>query len=109
VLLLTSADVSNPGSFEDVVDLLIPELQRRGIYWTDYKALGGTARENLHSKPGEALLPREHPGGKMRWDASPSRLVTDQATPEGAVEAEVVTGKGSDIASTTISMQEVKV
>jgi hypothetical protein len=107
--LLTIADVSNPGSFEDIVDLLIPELQKRGIYWTDYAAPSGTARENLHSKPGEALLPREHPGGKMRWDAAPTEAVADQATPEQPMEAEVVTGKGADIASTTISMQEVKV
>lgn len=63
-------DVSNPGSFEDVVELLIPELQKRGIYWDDYAAPEGTARENLRSAPGEKLLPSAHPGAKYRWDAS---------------------------------------
>ncbi|KFA70190.1 hypothetical protein S40285_04415 [Stachybotrys chlorohalonatus IBT 40285] len=61
--------VSNPGSFEDVVELLVPELQRRGIYWSDYAAPGGTARENVHSAPGEKLLAPQHPGAKMRWNA----------------------------------------
>lgn len=67
--MLTNPDVSNPESFEDVVELLIPELQRRGIYWEDYPVPGGTARENLHSKPGQKLLPVEHPGAKVRWNA----------------------------------------
>ena len=40
-----------PGSFEDFVKFVVPELQRRGLYWKDYK--GATLRENLGlSKPG---------------------------------------------------------
>ena len=62
-------DVSNPGSFEDVVELLIPELQKRGIYWDDYAAPNGTARENMHNSPGEKLLAPAHPGAKLRWNA----------------------------------------
>lgn len=65
---LLLVDVSNPESFEDIVELLIPELQRRGIYWADYAVPGGTARENLHCNPGQKLLPKEHPGSKVRWD-----------------------------------------
>ena len=34
-----------PESFEDFVDLVVPELQRRGVYKTDYRA--GTYREKL--------------------------------------------------------------
>ncbi|QDS69287.1 hypothetical protein FKW77_002556 [Venturia effusa] len=64
--------VANPGSFEDVVELLIPELQRRGIYWDDYPVPGGTARENLYGKEGEKLLAPEHPGAKFRWNAPAS-------------------------------------
>lgn len=67
---LTKPDVSNPESFEDVVELLIPELQRRGIYWDDYTVPGGTSRENLHSIPGQHLLPKEHPGAKVRWNVN---------------------------------------
>lgn len=39
--------VTNPGSWEDVVDMLVPVLQERGLMWTDYAAPGGTFRENL--------------------------------------------------------------
>lgn len=70
-LIRTTLDVTTPGSFEDVVELLVPELQKRGIYWDDYPAPGGTARENVHSNPGQALLASDHPGAKFRWNAAP--------------------------------------
>jgi hypothetical protein len=34
-----------PGSYEDFVDLVVPELQRRGLFHHDYE--GHTLRENL--------------------------------------------------------------
>jgi hypothetical protein len=34
-----------PGSYEDFVRLVVPELQRRGLYHKDYA--GSTLRENL--------------------------------------------------------------
>jgi alkanesulfonate monooxygenase SsuD/methylene tetrahydromethanopterin reductase-like flavin-dependent oxidoreductase (luciferase family) len=34
-----------PGSLEDFVDMVIPELQRRGLFRTEYE--GPTLRENL--------------------------------------------------------------
>jgi hypothetical protein len=34
-----------PGAYEDVVRLLVPELQRRGLFQNDYR--GNTLRENL--------------------------------------------------------------
>ena len=34
-----------PGGYADFVDFVVPELQRRGLYWTDYT--GTTLRENL--------------------------------------------------------------
>ncbi|MEM7254810.1 MAG: LLM class flavin-dependent oxidoreductase, partial [Pseudomonadota bacterium] len=34
-----------PGSYEDFVRLVVPELQRRGLYHKDYR--GATLRENL--------------------------------------------------------------
>ena len=37
-----------PGGLDDFVDLVVPELQRRGIYRTDYE--GKTLRENLGLK-----------------------------------------------------------
>jgi hypothetical protein len=34
-----------PGSLTDFVDMVIPELQRRGLFRTEYEAM--TLRENL--------------------------------------------------------------
>ena len=34
-----------PGSYEDFITLVVPELQRRGLFQKDYK--GATLRENL--------------------------------------------------------------
>lgn len=60
--------MSNPDSINDLVELLIPELQRRGIYWQDYAAPGGTLRENMQNKPGQPLAAQDHPAAKLRWD-----------------------------------------
>jgi alkanesulfonate monooxygenase SsuD/methylene tetrahydromethanopterin reductase-like flavin-dependent oxidoreductase (luciferase family) len=49
-----------PGTFEDFVRFVVPELQRRGIYHRDYT--GETLRENLG-------LPRPTPGA---WKAAAS-------------------------------------
>jgi len=64
--------VSNPGSWEDIVELLVPELQRRGLYWEDYPAPGGTLRENMGEKPGKPQLAEDHPGFKFKWNESKS-------------------------------------
>lgn len=61
-------DHCNPETVEDYVELLIPELQRRGVYQTEYPAPGGTLRENLHNSPGQPLLNPDHPGAQVRWD-----------------------------------------
>ncbi|VUC35960.1 unnamed protein product [Clonostachys rosea] len=53
--------VVQPQSWEDIVELLVPELQRRGIYWDDYDAPGGTLRENVHGK-GNSRLRADHVG-----------------------------------------------
>jgi len=57
------AYVSNPGSFEDVVDLLVPELQRRGLMWDDYDVPGGTFRENIL---GTRTLREDHYGSRFK-------------------------------------------
>jgi long-chain alkane monooxygenase len=52
-----------PETFIDVVDLVVPELQRRGVYKLDYPA--GTLREKLFG-PGHARLPSSHPAARAR-------------------------------------------
>lgn len=56
-----------PGAWEDVVDLLLPELERRG-YNQDYPVQEGTARENLYATPGNPKVREQHPGSKFAFD-----------------------------------------
>jgi alkanesulfonate monooxygenase SsuD/methylene tetrahydromethanopterin reductase-like flavin-dependent oxidoreductase (luciferase family) len=54
-----------PGSFEDVVKWVIPELQKRGSYPTEYTE--GTLRNKLHGRGDR--LPDEHRGAGFRVGA----------------------------------------
>lgn len=58
-----------PGTFTDVAELLIPELQRRGIFWNDYAVPGGTYRENLTETKGQREPRQDHPAAAMIWRA----------------------------------------
>ncbi|WP_457580039.1 LLM class flavin-dependent oxidoreductase [Ensifer canadensis] len=51
-----------PETFEDTVDLLVPELQKRGVYKTDYRK--GTLREKLFGAGPRLAAP--HPGAGYR-------------------------------------------
>ncbi|MEO6310062.1 MAG: LLM class flavin-dependent oxidoreductase [Leifsonia sp.] len=55
-----------PGTFEDVVEFVVPELQRRGAYPTEY--VDGTLRQKLHGRGDR--LPAEHRGAQYRVTAS---------------------------------------
>ena len=61
--------VTTPGTFEEVVDLLIPELQRRGLYPRpeDGNHEGWTAREKIYGK-GQKVLRKDHPGSAYNYD-----------------------------------------
>jgi alkanesulfonate monooxygenase len=54
--------VVRPETFENVVDLVVPELQRRGRYKQAYA--GGSLREKLS---GRARLDDRHPAAEYRW------------------------------------------
>jgi len=60
---------TTPGSFEDVVNFLVPELQKRGIYpppsAVDQEPM--TAREKVYGK-GQSNLREDHPGTKWKYD-----------------------------------------
>lgn len=56
----------SPEGFVDFIDLVVPELQRRGIYKTDYAP--GTLREKLG---GGARLPASHPAAIWRPAPAP--------------------------------------
>ena len=53
----------SPGDFEDITDMLVPELMRRGRYKDAYRQ--GTLREKLFG-PGRARLAAPHPAVQYR-------------------------------------------
>jgi FMN-dependent oxidoreductase (nitrilotriacetate monooxygenase family) len=59
-----------PGTFQDLVDHLIPELQRRGAYPTEYT--GGTLRNKLLGRGDR--LPAEHRGATYRVGGEASTI-----------------------------------
>lgn len=62
------AYVSNPESYEDLVELLVPVLQERGLMWEDYTVPGGTYRENLLGTPGQSGVPDGHPAASFKYE-----------------------------------------
>lgn len=58
--------IVTPESYVDFIDLVIPELQRRGSYKTAYDT--GSLREKLFH--GEAHLPQQHTGAHYRHSSS---------------------------------------
>lgn len=60
--------VISPGSFEDLVELLIPELRRRGRYpEKGHESQTGTMRERIYGK-GQSKLREDHVGSKWKFD-----------------------------------------
>jgi hypothetical protein len=55
-----------PDSLEAVVNLLVPELQSRGVFKTEYAP--GPLRQKLFGQP---RLPARHPAARYRFIASP--------------------------------------
>lgn len=88
------AYATSPGTFIEVVDLLMPELEKRGHVWQDYpgpgptptnwpsakktsggvagfgedELLGLTTREKIYG-PGQRRLQSDHYGSQFRWHA----------------------------------------
>lgn len=58
--------VTTPGTFEEVVDLLIPELRRRGLY-PESPEEPLTAREKIYGK-GQKGLRDDHTGSQYKYD-----------------------------------------
>jgi len=58
-----------PQSFKDIIDLLLPELKARGLFWEDYAVPEGTYRENFYQKKGQTGPLDEHVASKYRWRA----------------------------------------
>jgi hypothetical protein len=66
---LQQAYALKPGSFIDIIELLLPELRKRDLFWDDYAVKGGTYRENFYGKKGQSGPSDDHPASKYRWKA----------------------------------------
>jgi FMN-dependent oxidoreductase (nitrilotriacetate monooxygenase family) len=62
------ADPVPPVTLTDFVDLVVPELQRRGRVWTDYQ--GATLRERFRG-PGLSQVSDDHPAARHRQRRHP--------------------------------------
>ena len=60
---LNVAFATSPGDFEDIADMLVPELTKRGRYKSEYAK--GTLREKLFGA-GRARLTEQHPAASHR-------------------------------------------
>ena len=60
---LNVAFATSPGDFEDIADMLVPELTKRGRYKSEYAQ--GTLREKLFGA-GRARLTEAHPAASYR-------------------------------------------
>ena len=56
--------ITNPGSFEDMVEFLLPELERRGLFSRKIVKEGATARERLL---GQSHVLDDHPAFQYKW------------------------------------------
>lgn len=74
------AYVTTPGTFEDVVDLLIPELRRRGLYPEKVED-GLTAREKVYGK-GQSQLRDDHTGSRYKYDVYQEDPPYEHSKPE---------------------------
>jgi hypothetical protein len=87
--------VTTPGTFEDVVDLLVPELQRRGRYPTVFEE-GLTAREKVYGR-GQSKLRGDHTGSKYKYDVYSEDWVAEghvQNGPQGELDEQIGVGSG---------------
>ncbi|ANB11971.1 hypothetical protein AWJ20_198 [Sugiyamaella lignohabitans] len=58
-----------PGSYEDFIEYVVPELQKRNRFWTDYDVPKGSIRENVYGTPGNSKLRHDHPAYvKYNWE-----------------------------------------
>ncbi|KAJ6788793.1 hypothetical protein PWT90_07608 [Aphanocladium album] len=69
-----------PQTFQDIIELLLPELRRRGLFWEDYAVPGGTYRENFYKTPGQSHPRSDHIASKFHWRADAT--AADSGIPE---------------------------
>ena len=71
----------SPGSFEDLVDYVIPVLQERGYAQKEYPREGISFRENLYGV-GNTFLKPDHPAYGLRWKAGETKEEFEERLPK---------------------------
>lgn len=67
------------------MELLVPEMQKRGLMQTEYTVPGGTLRENLTRIPGQHHLMEDHFGSTFAWEKTwEKRQETKSGTAKGS-------------------------
>lgn len=61
-----------PKTFEDLVELLVPELQKRELVWNDYPKEDLVYREHLFGSKSTFVKP-SHPAFKLNWQTGVSK------------------------------------
>lgn len=94
--------VTSPGSFEDIVDLLRPELVRRGYLGEDYPVPGGTLRENFNGV-GKSGLHDDHYGSsfKRKHDLISE---SEEMAPKEVEAKKQAMGTGARVTQTSITI-----
>ncbi|KAJ5215761.1 Nitrilotriacetate monooxygenase component A/pristinamycin IIA synthase subunit A [Penicillium cinerascens] len=61
--------VTTPGTFEDLIDLVLPELRKRGLYLepSDSSDAPLSLQEKVYGK-GPKVLGEDHPGSQYKYD-----------------------------------------
>ncbi|KAL4773272.1 luciferase-like domain-containing protein [Aspergillus nidulans var. acristatus] len=67
------AHITNPGSFEDIIEFLLPELRARGLFRETVAKEGATARE-AYLGVGQVRLPEDHPGTTQHCQFNPNLI-----------------------------------
>jgi len=57
----------SPGTFEDIIKYLLPELEKRGVFRTGYEQEGGSMRETFLADGKGPKLRKGHPGTNYTW------------------------------------------
>lgn len=62
-----------PETFEDIVDYLIPELQKRGLAQKEYAVEGGSFRQQAFRDEKQAFLTPDHYAYGLKWNAGETK------------------------------------
>jgi len=74
-----------PGTFEDFIEFVVPELQARGRYWKDYDS-STTTREMLYG-PGNKRVRDDHPAARYRRRSAVESAAMSSAVHDSAIAA----------------------